>query len=186
MSFDKKLDAVFEETMLRSAYWISPKGDIIDVPNLHIDVVLASPEKFGINKETIKHLYQKHNEPFGHEGYAREEIMQELLKKGWIRLRFIPKAYTWTVQTFKLGKKQKDAIFSGFATLLKSRKVTRSHGVKILTDTSTKIGEVDDIIKFTIFETTKPKTLSVVCKWAKIEDLPNKPLNENFKKLLDR
>jgi hypothetical protein len=185
MDFYSKLDSIFEATMLKGAYWISPKGEIIDVPNLHIDVVIQNPEKFGITKDIIQQIFDKHNEHMGvDEGFAREEIMLELLKKGWIRLRFLPKNYTWTVQTFKLGKREQDAIFTGFAQLVKSRIVSRSHGVKILTDKETKFGEVDDIIKYTIFEGKKPTEPSLVCHYAKIKNLPDLPLNENFLKML--
>lgn len=73
--------------MISAAYWISPKGAIIEVDGKHISMVISNPKKFGLSKESIKAIYDKYNEPVGLEGKAREYILKNLFKNGWIRIR---------------------------------------------------------------------------------------------------
>ena len=80
------------------AYWISPTGKIFDVEYLHIVEILNSPEKFGLTRNEVEAVHKKHNEPYGSEGKARDEIMIDLIEDGWMRVRYIPKQDSWTVQ----------------------------------------------------------------------------------------
>jgi len=81
------------------AYWIS-KDETIPVPTTHIETVIRYPEKFGYTKEQIKQIYCKHNEPMGFEGYARHEIMRDIiLNQRWIRARYTPRYDRWTFET---------------------------------------------------------------------------------------
>jgi hypothetical protein len=84
--------------MRKEAYWITPDGRVITVKTTHIDEVIRTPELFGLNIEEIKALYEKYAEPLGLEGKAREEIMRDLILVGWIRIRWKPKEYSYTVQ----------------------------------------------------------------------------------------
>ena len=83
-------------------FWISPKGEILSVGTKHIDMIINSPETFGLTKEQIQQVFQKHNEPMGSEGNAREELMADLLKQGWIRIRKYRRPDFWSVQGGKL------------------------------------------------------------------------------------
>lgn len=136
-----------------SAYWIDPKGKVIPVPQRHINTIIDEPKKFGLTTKEIEAEYAKYDEPMGHEGQARENIMLDLMKKGWIRLRFLPRNYRWTVQTYKLNKKSKDAMWSGFAKLVKKGGVSETHDIIILVDDKMDVsGEVGDLIDYSIFE----------------------------------
>jgi hypothetical protein len=81
-----------------NAYWISPTGKLIAVDQTHILKVLESPDKFGFDMEYIKNIHDKHNEPLGAEGNARESIMADMMANGWIRVRYVPKQGSWTIQ----------------------------------------------------------------------------------------
>ena len=94
------------------AYWISPFGKIVDVPRRHITNILDSPEQYGYSEQELKDVYHKFNEPIGHEGKAREEIMTTLINKGWIRIRWNTKKFTWIVQVSDITKKVKDYLQS--------------------------------------------------------------------------
>ena len=94
------------------AYWISPSGDIIPVPRNHIDMVVGNPEKFRLTKEFIKDVYQKHKEPVGLEGKAREEIMADLIRDGWIRVRYLSRMDSFTVQLDKLSERKKNMLYA--------------------------------------------------------------------------
>lgn len=71
----------------QGGYWV--KGNKIYNLNgrTHIDFVFANLDKFDMTREDINAYYKKHNEKLGQEGKAREEIILELVKKGWIRIR---------------------------------------------------------------------------------------------------
>ncbi len=72
-----------------TAYWITPKGKVLQASNYHIGTVINNPEWFGMTDKQLKDIYDKHNEKMSHflEGKAREEIMTKLLQKKFIRIR---------------------------------------------------------------------------------------------------
>lgn len=75
-------------TKMTEAYFISPRGYVIPVLNgTHIAEVIQNPKVFGLTSESIADAYKRHDETLGHEGFARDEILTELLKIGWIRAR---------------------------------------------------------------------------------------------------
>lgn len=78
-------------------YWVNPYGKILKQHNTtHIRGVVGDPKIFGVTKDWIDQVYKKHNEPVGTEGKAREEIMDYLFKKGYIRVRLYPNQY-WSI-----------------------------------------------------------------------------------------
>jgi hypothetical protein len=44
-------------------------------------------EKFGFTRVEYNLIFKKFNEPYGFEGFAREELVIKAIQKGWIRLR---------------------------------------------------------------------------------------------------
>ena len=80
-------------------FWIN-KHDIFDVSiSSHIKFIINNPEKFCLTTKVINEVYTKYNERIGFEGKAREEIIKNVLKYGWIRVRhyFGDKDY-WSIQ----------------------------------------------------------------------------------------
>lgn len=125
------------------AYWIN-NGYCLPVNSLHIDMIINHPEKFNLTSEKIKTIYDKHNEPYGHEGKARQEIMSNLiLTKGWIRVRYNYKKDFWTFEVKSLTKKTKDIIWQ-FLMLVTGNDV----GEKKSIDTAPKHSDIN-IIEFT-------------------------------------
>ena len=84
------------------AYWLNDNGVILPVPKIHIAEVISTPERFGYTLERIRECYEHHHEPIGHEGNARIEIMSDLIKNGWVRVRYTPATDTWTVELHTL------------------------------------------------------------------------------------
>lgn len=71
-----------------NAYFIHPQeGEVIYVPHSHISLVIYKPEKFGLDFDSIKAIYNKYGEKIGVEGRARREIMLNLIDQGFIRIR---------------------------------------------------------------------------------------------------
>ena len=69
------------------AYWISPGGKVIGVVTSHIAAVIADPKSFNMTTNEIESVYAHHGERIGLEGYAREQILKDLLRRRWIRIR---------------------------------------------------------------------------------------------------
>ena len=90
-----------EELTASLGYWISPMGEATPVRTTHIGVIFDNPEAFGLTEEELKAVFLSFEEPFGSEGKAREKIMIDLMKEGWIRLRHRDKPDGWTAE---LGK----------------------------------------------------------------------------------
>jgi hypothetical protein len=93
--------------MKYEAYWISPEGIIIPVPDHHIDMVIENPAMFGMTMKKISAMCKKYKEPLHMEGFAREEIMKGLMENGWVRIRYSGKPDSFTIQIFKLDDKIK-------------------------------------------------------------------------------
>lgn len=71
-----------------NAYFISPDGEVIPVPERHIDLIVGNPVRFGFTPEYIKGLHDKHGESLGSEAVARRKLIEILKRRGWIRIRF--------------------------------------------------------------------------------------------------
>lgn len=94
-----------------TGYFISPSGDIIPIEGRHIDNVVKYPEKFRLTREDIVEVYKKYNEKMGLEGKARGEILSNLMKSGWIRIRYLPEKDSFSIQVSALNNKNKKHIY---------------------------------------------------------------------------
>ena len=94
------------------AYWIKPSGEMVKPSPRHIGAILEDPKEFGETEESIKEIYDRHNEPLSAtaEGHAREELMVKILKKGFLRIREVKR--NWTVQVAQTDPQTKDNIWA--------------------------------------------------------------------------
>jgi hypothetical protein len=72
------------------AFFLSPEGRVLHVPDTHIGTIIRDPEQFGLTMEEIEAAYLRHGERVGTEGEARQEILLKVIEKGWLRLRRYP------------------------------------------------------------------------------------------------
>jgi hypothetical protein len=89
---------------MANAWWVKRGQKYIDVDTKHINTVLEHPESFGLTRESILDIYNEFGEKPGQEGDAREKIILELVKEGWLRVRHYtrPQDYwTFTVNSFR-------------------------------------------------------------------------------------
>jgi len=93
------------------AYWISPTGKVLPVKQKHITEIVTDPVAFGFSQEEIEEIHEKYGEPLGVEGKAREELMNRLLKLGWIRIRYVPRQDMYSIQCANFRKRQKDYLW---------------------------------------------------------------------------
>lgn len=92
------------------AYWISPKGDVLEPSSYHIGAIINKPKKFGETDQSIKDTFDMHGEPISRnsEGLARNEIMTRVMKRGFIRIRKhnLRRAQGWVIELYGLNKKK--------------------------------------------------------------------------------
>lgn len=67
-------------------YWLS-EHDAVSVEGDHADPLLEEPERFGLTREELLEIYEKHGEEPGKEGFARDEAIRAAAAKGWVRIR---------------------------------------------------------------------------------------------------
>jgi hypothetical protein len=83
------------------AFFISSTGDLIHVPDSHIATVIRDPERFGLTPAEIETVYKKYGERVGVEGEARRELLLQIIRLGWVRIRRYPNKY-WSVTAASL------------------------------------------------------------------------------------
>jgi hypothetical protein len=143
------------------AYWISPRGEVVEVNTNHIDVIIKNPEKFGYKRDQIQAIYDKYDEPLGKEGEAREEIILALVKKGYIRIRkYGNQGYTLNIG--RMTKKVKDILFDWASKLIstgikgmKEKDVYSDVRISSFTDSYTKRLSLQDVANDKLYEGTE-------------------------------
>ena len=92
---------------MTKAHWVSPSGKIIPVKDKHIITVSEKPRMYGTTIDKMKKEYEKYGETFPtDEGKAREKIMTDIVKRGWIRTRITPRTGQWVAETYKWGRRE--------------------------------------------------------------------------------
>ncbi len=115
---EKELNKLEKDTFkLVDAYWLSPKGKVHEVNQTHIMFILDNPELFKTTKIDLVEVYKKYKEKIGWEGKAREEILTEALKKGWVRIRDYGNN-GWSLQVWELDNYTKNVIWKWAAKSL--------------------------------------------------------------------
>ena len=126
------------------AYWISPSGQIMSNFYIHIEAVIKNPQLFGLTLDKIKEAYNKYNEPLGFEGKARVEIMETLIRNGWIRIRYYPRNDSYSVELNKLSSENSKYLHTWANGLLKAGNGKRKYS-------EVKITEFDMDFQYTVY-----------------------------------
>ncbi len=53
---------------------------VIKITGTHVGDLIKNPEKFGLTSDEIKDAYNRYDEPMGHEGRARDELLLKALE----------------------------------------------------------------------------------------------------------
>lgn len=109
----------FKKGELMRGYFISPSGVVEKVDNRHITAVLEEPERFGKTREELEEVFNRHEESWGSEGKAREEILLSLVNSGWIRIRqnYRNRSTPWTVNAKRMNETTLSRIYDFFERL---------------------------------------------------------------------
>jgi len=114
------------------AYWIDPHGRISGIPYRHINHIVSDPEKYGLTAKYIKDIHKKYKERLGQEGNAREEIMIELMKRGWTRVRkIVTGSVTWTIQCWVLNSTITKHILGWIFEMAKEKAISKNTEINI-------------------------------------------------------
>ena len=115
-----------------TAYWINPYGQIINIgAGKHITQVTDAPEKFGVTREYLEAKFKEYGEPWGSEGKAREEIIKEIMKKGFIRIRLYHNLY-WSIQTWDFSSRTRKALEKWAEEAIKEPRAGKYMPVKLV------------------------------------------------------
>lgn len=151
---------------MTTAYWIDHRGKILNIGSgTHIEQITRHPQKFGISKEAIQSIYKKYNEPMNSEGKAREDIIKQVIRKGFIRIRLYTNKY-WSVTVNKLGRREKKALGEWSYEAKKDRTSGPYMPVRILDletdslDTSYEVGELGKL-QYEDVENYKPEFVTI-------------------------
>lgn len=121
-----------------SAYWVNPYGQISPVTKgSHIADIIANPNKFGISRSEIESAYKKYGEKIGVEGKAREEIILDVLKGGFIRIRQY--RTHWSVTVDQLSRKIKNSLIKWAEAQREDKRSDNYLPVHILTAKNNKL-----------------------------------------------
>lgn len=91
-------------------FWIK-EDKIYDLTEgVHVKFIIEHPDLFELTERTIRNIYKKHEEIYGSEGKASEELVKTAESKGWIQVsRYPRKTDRWSIQC-DASKKRRDLI----------------------------------------------------------------------------
>jgi hypothetical protein len=161
------------------AYWISPKGRIIDVGITHIKSILDSPKSYGLTKDYLLDKYAEYGERVGQEGEARGKVMIDLMKSGWVRVRNYKKQDRWQFQVWNLRNREKNNIWDFVVEALKNKLAHKYSELALIVTSNKNIIKVPISDTGKIFEFKKMKkeyTILDIIKARQKEDMDD--LNE--------
>lgn len=119
---EQKILSRAEKFVESLAYWISPEGEIYNVPTRHTDFILSNPELFGLTVEDAMNYKKSLDIQAKRED---KDLESQMVRKGWIRMR----QYTtrnnqgWTIEVYRVDGKTLDNLFDFVATVFEFRKL---------------------------------------------------------------
>jgi len=116
---------------MKYGFWIDGgTGEVVFCQRKHIDVVLNQPERFGFTRERLVAIYEKYGEKLGFEGFAREEILREAIRRGWIRVRrYAGRREVVSINVPALSPEIKEVLSRFAASLIKGFEVKGPSGL---------------------------------------------------------
>lgn len=133
----KKIRLIEEVDKFYEGFWISPYGEVISLKgtgaNHHVSAIIENPVKFGYTDKSIQDILNKYS---GNKSKAKEELVKEVVNKGWIRLRRyeIQGGYTWTINVKRLHDRAKTFITDFFEDYAKKNGTTKYTDTPYLSD----------------------------------------------------
>ena len=105
------------QELSREGFFISPCGRFIPVKGTHIATLIAKPDAFGMTREEIEAAFAAHAETTFVEGKARQQLLRQVLRSGWISVR--RSGSRWSVQVDTLDASAESRIQAWARQILK-------------------------------------------------------------------
>lgn len=143
----------------QKAFWIEPSGKVVDIGDTnHINFLTVNNTAFKISDKEIEDIHRKYHEPIGVEGKARDEIIINSLKKGFITLRYMGRESKWVARVYDLkNRRVQDKLFVWAQAIVKKNRAAGDDPVAVIDFRSnqTKQTTVADIAADALFEGTR-------------------------------
>jgi len=111
-----------------AAYWIDKKGNFVESRDNHIIMIISHPERFGFTKKKVEDTYNKYGEVIGSEGKARRELIDDVISRGFIRIRLYPRSH-WSITIGKFDSRTRSLV-TEFANKIVNKKIDPGLGGK--------------------------------------------------------
>lgn len=85
-------------------YWISPRGEIIEIENHPVKTIVKDPAPFGYTLEEMQIIYAKYSDENEMEGEATKTIISDLIEQGWIYCHRRNSEGDWLADVQRLDK----------------------------------------------------------------------------------
>lgn len=161
--------------------WLTPAGEYIKVQTNHVADIINNPSKFGVTSEFIKDLYDRHGEPLGVEGNAREELIKLVLQRGWVRIRNY-RNY-WSVTVDRLSKKVTGNIRNWVDSFIKDGIMAKYEDIKVyevIPDRMQTFDAINIVTKYALEESVKMITETTFDKVPDVELLTEVKLSRVY------
>lgn len=158
---------MIKEALTTGDCLVDPMGEIVPLyGGGHIQTVWAKPELFGTTTEEIKAIYDKHGEHYGTEGKARDEILIETFKKGWMRVNYLDRndkflINAWVYDAATIWRLKQFARKAMGGVLGKKFYEFSEVSVKFMEDNSTRNASLGDLSSGIIAKLISVKKLSL-------------------------
>jgi hypothetical protein len=87
-----------------SSYWISPKGQIIEIEDHPVKRMVEDPSLFGYTYDQLHIIYIKYSDVNEMKGEATKVVIQDMIYKGWSYCHRRNSAGDWYTSVLKLDK----------------------------------------------------------------------------------
>ena len=147
-------ERVVSSISISPAYWISPDGEILSSVSTHIRAVCDNPKAFGLTEEYLKKAFAKYKEPWSSEGKARHEIMNSLLLKGWIRIRYTPRNDRYSIELNNLSGSNKGFLWDWASALVEaniSKNYSEVYIVELDKNNNEVLGSIEELVSYRLF-----------------------------------
>ena len=110
------------EDIINNRAWIAPRGHIFGVPTTHITTVIENPDLFGLSKEKVKVIFDRHGNDIESENRAKNEIITLLVLKSWICINYLPEFCKYEIELDSL-----DDIHREYLSIWASKVLNKHH-----------------------------------------------------------
>lgn len=112
-------------------YWVSPKGNIIQIDDHPVKTIADDPLVFGYTYKEMQIIFAKYSDYNEREGEATKSIIADLLEKGWVYCHRRNVEGDWLADVSRLDKRTRFNIQLWIQYLLRKGEITDEEALRI-------------------------------------------------------